>query len=100
LARSTQIHSLKTVPSNLGLDNNVQVNNKSQIVLLAENSTETNDNFTFKEQYELQNETGFYTFNLYLKKKIIYLFMYLQIYLINQTTHIQISHLYRKFQVI
>ncbi|XP_060863806.1 uncharacterized protein LOC132940307 isoform X1 [Metopolophium dirhodum] len=57
LARSTQIHSLKTVPSSLGLANNVQVNNKSQIVLLTENSTELNDNFALKEQYELQNET-------------------------------------------
>jgi len=64
LPRSPQIHSLKTVPSNLGLANNVQVNNKSQIVLLAENSTESNDSFALKEQYELQNETGFYTFNL------------------------------------
>lgn len=60
LARSTQIHSLKTVPSSLGLANNVQVNNKSQIVLLTENSTELNDSFALKEQYELQNETGFY----------------------------------------
>lgn len=70
LARSTQIHSLKTVPSSLGLVNNVQVNNKSQIVLLTENSTEINDTFALKEQYELQNETGFYIFNLlYLQKK-------------------------------
>jgi len=69
LARSTQINSLKTVPSSLGLANNVQVNNKSQIVLLTENSTELNDNFALKEQYELQNETGFYIFNLQYHQK-------------------------------
>lgn len=72
LTRSTQIHSLKTIPSSLGLVNNVQVNNKSQIVLLTENSTELNDSFALKEQYELQNETGFYIFSLqYHQKKII-----------------------------
>lgn len=68
LARSSQIHGLKTVPSSSGLVNNVQVNNKSQIVLLTENSTELNDNFALKEQYELQNETGLYIiFNLQIK---------------------------------
>lgn len=71
LARSTQIHSLKAVPSSLGLANNVQVNNKSQIVLLAENSTELNDNFALKEQYELQNETGFCIYNLQYHQKNI-----------------------------
>lgn len=62
LARSTQTYSLKTVTSSLGsVNNNVQLNNKSQIVLLTENSTDLNDNFALKEQYELQNETGLYS---------------------------------------
>jgi len=59
LARGTQLQDLKTaLPSTLGSVNNLQVNNKSQqIVLLPENSTELNNSFVLKEQYELQNET-------------------------------------------
>lgn len=38
-------------------NNYARENNKSQIVLLTENATETNDNFIFKE-YDLKNETG------------------------------------------
>lgn len=60
LARNTQTQDLKVLPSTLGGLNHVQVNNKSQIVLLSENSTELNDNFILKEQYELQNETGYF----------------------------------------
>lgn len=58
LARNTQIQDLKAVSSTLGNANHVQLNNKSQIVLLTENSTELNDNFILKEHYEFQNETG------------------------------------------
>lgn len=60
IARSTQ--DLKTLPPILGA-NNVQLNNKSQIVLLTENSTEINESLVLKEQYELQNDTGFYIIN-------------------------------------
>lgn len=60
LTRNTQTQDLKVLPSTLGGLNHVQVNNKSQIVLLSENSTELNDNFILKEQYELQNETGYF----------------------------------------
>lgn len=58
-ARSAQTQDLKTVPPTLRNVNNVQVNNKSQIVLLTEISTELNDSVVLKEQYELHNETGF-----------------------------------------
>ncbi|XP_025404918.1 uncharacterized protein LOC112679358 isoform X2 [Sipha flava] len=57
-SRSTQTQDLKTTPSVAGSVNNVQLNNKSQIVLLTENSTEINDNLVFKEHYEIQNETN------------------------------------------
>lgn len=58
-ARSTQTQDLKTVPPTLRSVNNVQVNNKSQIVLLTKISTELNDSVILKEQYEFHNETGF-----------------------------------------
>lgn len=58
LTRSTEAQDLKIVPSSIGSINHVRVNNKSQVVLLTENSTDLNDNFILKEQYELQNETG------------------------------------------
>lgn len=58
-SRSTQTQDLKTTTTIVGSGvNNVHLNNKSQIVLLTENSTEINDGLIFKEQYELQNETG------------------------------------------
>lgn len=57
-SRSTHTQDLKTTPSVAGTVNNVQLNNKSHIVLLTENSTDINDNLVFKEQYEVQNETG------------------------------------------
>lgn len=60
IARSTQTLDVKTVASTLGTVNHVQTNNKSQIILLTENSTELNENNVLKEQYELQNETGFF----------------------------------------
>lgn len=60
IARGTQTEDLKTVPSSFGSVNNVSGNNKSHIVLLPANSTESYDNLILKEQYELQNETGFY----------------------------------------
>lgn len=59
IARGTQTEDSKDVPSSIGNVNNVSGNNKSNIVLLPENSTETYDNLVLKEQYELQNETGF-----------------------------------------
>lgn len=62
IARNTQTQDLKDSPSTLGGVNHVQVNNKSQIVLLTEGSTELNDNFILKEQYVLQNETGYYLY--------------------------------------
>lgn len=62
IARSTETQDLKTLPSILGA-NNVQLNNKSQIVLLTENSTEIIESLVLKEQYELQNDTGFFIFN-------------------------------------
>lgn len=58
--RGTQTEDLKTVPSSFGNVNNVSGSNKSQIVLLPANSTELYDNLVLKEQYELQNETGFH----------------------------------------
>lgn len=60
IARGTQTEDLKSVSSSFGSVNNVSGNNKSQIVLLPANSTESYDNLVLKEQYELQNETGFH----------------------------------------
>lgn len=63
IARGTETDDLKSAPSSIGI-NNVSVNNKSRIVIFPENSTEPYDNLVLKEQYELQNETGVYLFNL------------------------------------
>jgi len=81
-ARSTQTQELKTAaPSTLGIVNNLQVNNKSQqIVLLPENSTELNSNFVLKEQYELQNETGF-SRNIFLNCTYLHLCNFINIFL-------------------
>lgn len=65
IVRGTQTEDLKTVPSSFGNVNNVSGSNKSQIVLLPANSTEPFDNVVLKEQYELQNETGFHNIYIY-----------------------------------
>lgn len=57
--RNTQTQDFKSAPSTLASVNHVQLNNKSQIVLLTENSTELDDNLISKEQYIFQKETGF-----------------------------------------
>lgn len=59
VVRSTETQNLKPVASTAGTVNQEQENNKSQIVLLTESSPEFNESFVLKEQYELQNETGF-----------------------------------------
>lgn len=58
--RNTQTQDFKPVPSTLTSVNNVQENNKSQIILLTANSTELDENLVSKEQYIFQKETGFY----------------------------------------
>lgn len=78
LTGSTRSDNLKTVASTVGSVNHVHMSNKSHIVLLVENSTEHNENIALKEQYELQNETGFYKFNLFINFKTnIYLIIFL-----------------------
>lgn len=68
---STETNNSKSVVSTVG----TPVNNKSQIVLLTESSPEFNESFVLKEQYELQNETGFKIINYLSTIKVIINFL-------------------------
>ncbi|XP_050520829.1 uncharacterized protein LOC126894115 isoform X2 [Daktulosphaira vitifoliae] len=56
-SRSTQMKDVKVIPDDVENFNQIQLSNKSHIILLADNSSIINKNVELKEHYEIQNIT-------------------------------------------